>query len=124
MKWKEKIRQMNDDELAEFLTDFDSDKGFMNAACLSCPYHKNEYECDANGSECKTAVIQMLERESNFMRTAEEIRCELDDIRRRKKEHARKIDECEARMMELADELSAAVNEENRHRRSEAVGDV
>ena len=48
MKWKEKIRQMNDDELAEFIVNCDALDGFMGIACLRCPHLKNEWECECD----------------------------------------------------------------------------
>lgn len=65
MKWKDKIRRMNDDELAEFIAECDSDKGFMGKACNRCKHLKNEWECDSDNliRDCKAAVKNLLESE-------------------------------------------------------------
>lgn len=63
MKWKEKIRSMNDDELAEFIVNCDALDGFMGVACSRCPHLRNEWECDANAGECTAAVKNLLESE-------------------------------------------------------------
>lgn len=65
MKWKEKIRQMNDDELAEFIATCNELDGFMGKACNKCEHLKNEWECTSAcmSRDCKAAVKNLLERE-------------------------------------------------------------
>lgn len=67
MKWKEKIRSMNDDELAEFIASCDEHDGFMGKACNGCKHLKNEWECgldsDPRKKGCTAAVKKLLESE-------------------------------------------------------------
>ena len=74
MKWKDKIRRMNDDELAEFIAECDSDKGFMSKACNRCKHLKNELECDSDNMsrDCKAAVKNLLESEVEENGSADE----------------------------------------------------
>ncbi|MBE6707951.1 MAG: hypothetical protein E7578_01750 [Ruminococcaceae bacterium] len=65
MKWKEKIRSMNDDELAEFILDSADIDGFVDKACIQCPHHQSDGVCTAHprDQECTAAVKKLLESE-------------------------------------------------------------
>jgi hypothetical protein len=65
MKWKDKIRSMSDDELAEFILDSADINGFVDKACIQCPYHQSDGVCSANARdrECTAAVKKLLESE-------------------------------------------------------------
>lgn len=58
------------------------------------------------------------------MRTTEEIKAEIGKVERARRAAVQKQERCETRLMELAEEHVEAMNEENRHRRAEAAGDV
>lgn len=65
MLWKEKIRQMNDDELADFIVGVGCYGGFMDQACKVCPYHVATYECGSKdyATDCRISVKSLLDKE-------------------------------------------------------------
>ncbi|MBE6709024.1 MAG: hypothetical protein E7578_07280 [Ruminococcaceae bacterium] len=65
MKWKEKIRSMNDDELAEFMVSSSAYEGFQDEACRLCIYRRSDGECSSEflTRDCKAAVKKLLESE-------------------------------------------------------------
>ena len=65
MLWKEKIRQMNDDELAEFIEKIDELNGFKDMACRNCQYFCEDGTCKSTSmkADCLKSISDMLNKE-------------------------------------------------------------
>lgn len=74
MKWKDKIRRMNDDELAEFIVECSEYDGFGDEACRRCQHHEDCGECTSEflHRDCRAAVKNLLESEVEENGSADE----------------------------------------------------